>query len=394
MRILAPDRLPSTKTGTMTKPSRFSRPTIVVSRCLCGARCRWDGDSCRYDLVKELKPYARVIPVCPEMEIGLGVPRDRIVLVRRAKGVELYQQSTGLRLAQKMNSFAHRFLTQCGEVDGFILKHKSPSCGLRSVKLYASTATDAAYVRKGVGLFAADAIRQLPHVAFDDEERLDDSHIREHFLTKVFTLAAWRAVRKRGSAESLKRFHEYHRMSFSVYSQRIVRDMDRLITSPAEADLSSGGCSGCVHVSGRCPHLPTSLASSKSHRLGGVQESEQFRARQMPTSAGAGRKSHPQNGVQIFERYEALLHRILQKPPRRTATIVPLELALEHYSPFLSATDHRGFRNRMQLYLDKDLPLSDLRKTVQVWAVRYDKNFIRMHSFFRPYPGPLAPTQN
>jgi uncharacterized protein YbbK (DUF523 family)/uncharacterized protein YbgA (DUF1722 family) len=316
----------------MKTATRFPRPTIVVSRCLCGARCRWDGDSSPSDLVKELRQYSRVIPVCPEMEIGLGVPRDRIVLVRHGQGVELYQPTTRLRLAQKMNSLTRRFLAQCGEVDGFILKHKSPSCGLRGVKLYASSAPDAAFVRKGVGLFAAETMRQRPHAAIEDEERLPDPDLREQFLTRLFTLAAWRAVKKRGGVTSLRRFHEHNRLLLTVYGRRTAHELECVSQCVRRADTD---CSP-------------------------------------------------------FEHYETLLNRIQQKSPRRMAAAAPLELALEHYAPFLGSSERTRFRRQMKAYLAGELTLAELRKTVQIWAVRYDKNFIRRHSFFRPYPGPLA----
>ena len=314
----------------MRTTTRLPRPNVVDSRCLCGVRCRWDGDSSPRNFVSELKQYARVIPVCPEMEIGLGVPCGRIVLVRRGPGVEMYQPSSGRHLAQKMNSFAHRFLRDCGDVDGFILKHKSPTCGLRSVKLYDSIDPDAAFARKGVGLFAAEAVRLYPHAAFADEERLEDHDFREHFLTRLFTMADWRAARRSRGATIVSRFHEYHRLLLGAFNQQLAREMDQAQSAP-----------------------------------------------QMSSSADA-------------DRYEEILFRILQKLPRRRSLVKPFELAMEHYSPFLSTADRKLFRRQLQGFIAGDWRLSEVRKTVQVWAVRYDKNFIRQHSFFRPYPGPLA----
>jgi uncharacterized protein YbbK (DUF523 family)/uncharacterized protein YbgA (DUF1722 family) len=339
--------MPKAENRTLMKTAtRFPRPIVVVSRCLCGARCRWDGDSSPSDFVKELRQYARIVPVCPELEIGLGVPRDRIVLLRRRQGVELYQPTTRRRLAQKMNSFTRRLLTQCGEVDGFILKHKSTSCGLRGVKLYASAAPDAAFVRKGVGMFAAETIRLQPHAVFGDEERLADPNRREQFLTRLFTLAAFHAAIKRGRITSLRRFHEHHRLALGVCNRRLTDEMDRLVS--------------CTPPNGW-----DSEKTKKTHPLSGVQK-------------------------QAFDQYETLLFQILQKPPRRISTIKPFELSLEHYAPFLGSSERSRFRRQMKAYFAGDLTLAELRKTVQVWAVRYDKNFIRRHSFFRPYPGPLA----
>ena len=118
----------------MKHATSFARPTVIVSNCLCEAPCRWDGDRLVYPFVRTLRKHAKVVAVCPEVKIGLGVPRDRIILVKRPSGAALYQPSSGRQCARKMNSFARQFLESHTNVDGFILKHKSPSCGPRKVK--------------------------------------------------------------------------------------------------------------------------------------------------------------------------------------------------------------------------------------------------------------------
>lgn len=314
----------------MKTVTRFSRPVIVVSRCLCGARCRWDGDTVPSSLVRTLKDYAKIIPVCPEMEIGLSVPRERIILVRHGRRVELFQPASGRRLAQTMNRFAHQFLSQVGEVDGFILKHKSPTCGLRGVKVYESIHPDAEFVRNGVGLFAARATAMWPHAAIEDEEHLADHQIREHWLTRLFTLAAWRAAKHRGTATSLLRFHEYYFTLLSAYNKRPAQELE-CIASSWQAKRS-------------CP----------------------------------------------TREYERHLLQILQKPPRRTSLAKPFERALSHYAQFIRPEEQRDFVAQLKQYAAGSIPLSHVRRTVQIWAVRYDKAFIRQDSIYRPYPGPLA----
>jgi uncharacterized protein YbgA (DUF1722 family) len=91
-----------------------------------------------------------------------------------------------------------------------------------------------------------------------------------------------------------------------------------------------------------------------------------------------------------IEQFEEILYRILPITPRRQAQVRPFELALEHYAPFLSVNERRRFGAQLRRFLEGNESLSEIRNTVQIWAVRYDKDFIRKHSFFRPYPGPLA----
>jgi len=318
----------------MRSLSKFTRPNVVVSKCLCGAPCRWDGDRLDYPFVRVLRKYARIITVCPEMEIGLGVPRDRIDLVKRENGVALYQALTGRQLAQKMNRFSRQFLSDHIDVDGFILKHKSPSCGLRRVKLYESAAPDARFTRTGTGLFAATVLEHCSHLAITDEEQLERDRTREHWLTKLFTLAAFRAVRKSHSFTRLKAFHTQHWLLLEAHHQRHTYQLDRMLAQ------HGAGTDTCATI----------------------------------------------------EQYESALRRILATPPRRASAVKPFEAALDHYAHYLSAKDIRRFERQLERYRSGELRLSDLRKIVQIWAVRYDKRFTRQDAVFRPYPGPLATT--
>jgi uncharacterized protein YbbK (DUF523 family) len=109
----------------------FTKPTVVVSKCITYERARWNAQIIADDFVEKLKPYVEFIPVCPEVGIGLGVPRDplRIVLVKDEQ--KFLQPATGLDLTEKMRSFSESFLNSLSEVDGFILKSGSPSSVLR-----------------------------------------------------------------------------------------------------------------------------------------------------------------------------------------------------------------------------------------------------------------------
>ena len=85
-----------------------------------------------------------------------------------------------------------------------------------------------------------------------------------------------------------------------------------------------------------------------------------------------------------------MLNRTLATPPRRTSVVKPFEAALDHYTHYLSKQDTGRFERQLENYRLGELPLSEIRKTVQIWAVRYDKMFTRQDAVFRPYPGPLA----
>ncbi|HEU4364486.1 MAG TPA: DUF523 domain-containing protein [Candidatus Krumholzibacteria bacterium] len=176
---------------------RLPTPIVVASRCLGFDTCRYDGDIVRADVVSRLAGHVRVIPVCPELEIGLGVPRPAIRLVRDASGDRLIQPETGRDLTDDMNAFAARFLEWIAErgVDGFILKSHSPSCGGGDAKVFTGVTGDA-FAELDEGLFARAARARFPDAAMEDEARLADAVTRHEFVTALYENAARRLGRK------------------------------------------------------------------------------------------------------------------------------------------------------------------------------------------------------
>jgi len=131
------------------------KPHIVVSKCLGFAACRYDGGMKRCPLIEKLRGKAIFKPVCPETAIGLGIPRGRIRLVRRGEKIRLVQEATGKDITGRMTRFSRSFLRSLKNIDGFILKSKSPSCGIGDVKIYDSVRAKRPVSRKGTGIFAA-----------------------------------------------------------------------------------------------------------------------------------------------------------------------------------------------------------------------------------------------
>jgi uncharacterized protein YbbK (DUF523 family) len=150
---------------------------IGVSACLLGARVRFDGGHKRSNfLVDTLGSFVEFVPVCPEVEIGLGVPRETLRLVRDSKTAHaprLVANITGTDLTDKMNSYAQRRLAALGsqELSGYVLKKDSPSCGIERVRVYGSLGTP---TRDGSGLFAAALISRYPSLPIEEEGRLND----------------------------------------------------------------------------------------------------------------------------------------------------------------------------------------------------------------------------
>ncbi len=155
------------------------KPVIVVSRCLGFGVCRWNGAALKYRLVDELKNEVDFIPVCPESEIGLGIPRLPIRLVRKNSGLALIQPATELDLTGRMVDYAEKFLQSLDRVDGFLLKRKSPSCGLVGIPVYADSDVKVPLNKNGVGFFAQVAGKFFPDIPKTDEDSVNKDSFLE-----------------------------------------------------------------------------------------------------------------------------------------------------------------------------------------------------------------------
>ncbi len=206
------------------------RPRVVVSRCLGFAACRYNGEILPESFVERLAPFVDYVTVCPEVEIGLGTPRDPIRMVTRGRVRQLLQPATGLDVTSRMRRFSKRFLGEVGDVDGFILKSRSPSCALLDAKHYPAVGKSAALGRTA-GLFGGAVLDRFGHLAVQDESRLLVPDLREHFLRKLFALARLRQLRRRPSMARLVTFHASHRLLILAYGGKQLRLLDRVVAN-------------------------------------------------------------------------------------------------------------------------------------------------------------------
>jgi uncharacterized protein YbbK (DUF523 family)/uncharacterized protein YbgA (DUF1722 family) len=177
--------------------------------------------------------FVDLVLVCPEVEIGLGVPRDPIRLVEGARGIRLVQPSTGRDLTSEMETFADGFLGRVTSVDGFLLKNRSPSCGISDVKRYRPDGALSSS-GEGAGLFGEAVLDRFGHLAVADEGRLRDARIREHFLTKLFALAALREIEEAASLQHLIDFHARYKLLLLAYSQNGLSELSRLVSEGSQ----------------------------------------------------------------------------------------------------------------------------------------------------------------
>ncbi|MCZ6865106.1 MAG: DUF523 and DUF1722 domain-containing protein, partial [Candidatus Dadabacteria bacterium] len=206
---------------------KFPKPIVVSSMCFGFDACRYNGAMIPNNFVQKLEPFVKFVPICPEVEIGLGTPRDIIRVVEKNGEKFLLQPTTGKELSKQMYKFAERFLSSLDSVDGFILKSRSPSCGIKDAKVFRD-AKSPLPIGKGPGLFAEKVLEKYPGVALEDEERLRNYNIKEHFLTKLYTLARFREVKKKNTVRALVDFQSDNKFIFMSYNPREIRALGRI----------------------------------------------------------------------------------------------------------------------------------------------------------------------
>jgi uncharacterized protein YbgA (DUF1722 family)/uncharacterized protein YbbK (DUF523 family) len=204
------------------------RPRLGVSSCLLGEEVRFNGGHKRFRfLTDELAPYVDWVPYCPEIEIGLGTPREAIRL------------TAGGRLVNRSGTADHTAamtaLPLPAELDGYVFKAKSPSCGIRAIPRYGEDGQAADH--DGRGLYADRVTARYPLLAVEDEGRLNDPGLREAFTERIFATARLRALLS-GSWEprDLVAFHARHKLQMLAHDPARYREAGRIV---AEAGLGS-----------------------------------------------------------------------------------------------------------------------------------------------------------
>jgi uncharacterized protein YbgA (DUF1722 family)/uncharacterized protein YbbK (DUF523 family) len=201
-----------------------------VSACLLGEEVRFDGGHKRDDfLTSVLGPFVEWVPVCPEVEIGLGVPRDTLRLIGDESAPRLVVQRTGEDLTARMQRYAADKVRELHglHLDGYVLKRASPSCGLFRVRVYHPNGMPQG---GGRGIFAEELARRLPMLPLEEEGRLNDPSLRENFIERVFAAARWRAfVARRPRPRDLVAFHAAEKFAILAHSPARYGEMGRLV---------------------------------------------------------------------------------------------------------------------------------------------------------------------
>lgn len=306
-----------------------AKPVVVISKCLGFERCRWNGDSINDDLVETIKPHLDCRPVCPEVEIGLGIPRDPIHIESRRGELVLLQPATDRDLTGDMLAFCHAFLSSLDVVDGFLLKSRSPSCGTGGVKVYPSGGKPGA-AATGAGFFGGAVSSRFPHLPAETEDRLGNLRIREHYLTRLFAMSRFRTMAAEPCMHRLVDFHSRHEMLLMSYSWKGLQELNRLVAD--------------------CDKRPLR---------------------------------------ELLPAYGSRFALALARPPRHASNLNVLMQAMDYFSKSLTFTEKACFLDLLEGYREGRIPLSSALEAVNTWIVRFGQEYLEQQTFFHPYPEEL-----
>lgn len=342
-------------TSMMGDAAEPVRPRVVVSECLGFAAVRYNGQILKSRFVEALGDHVDFLQICPEVEIGLGVPRDPIRIEEEGTPAEnsgprpraasdadsgesstaaatrlhLIQPSTGRDLTRAMSDFSSSFLAGLQDVDGFILKSKSPSCALRDSKVYRA-GSEGGPLRRGPGFFGRAVIDAYPWAAAEDEGRLTNLRLRHRFLTHLWALARLRRVERSGKTAELVRYHTSYKFLLMSLGPEVPARLGRVVANP-------------------------------------------------------DRKSLPE----LVGEYRSVLGEVLAAPPRTGNTINALQHVFGYVSEGLSGDERSLFLEMLEEFRHERLTLPAILAVLRSWAVRFEQDYLAAQFFFEPYPKPL-----
>ena len=313
--------------------AKFIKPKVFVSACIEFDACRYDGELIRDEYVKRLFDFVDVIRVCPELAIGLGSPRDAVRLVQREnEGVKLLSTNHGVDHTEKIVDFSASYLNKLKEkeVDGFILKAKSPTCGIKNVKLYRDIGKANVSGAKNDGFFGGKVLELFPGLPVETERRLSNFKIRDVFFTKLFTLSDFRPLKKDPKAKNLVAFHSKNKYLFMAYNQTLLRKMGNIVANHEHLKIET-----------------------------------------------------------VFEQYEVLLQELLSKEPTQKKRINVLTHIYGYFKKNVEVEEKEYYFDVLDQYLNNRIPYSNVLTVLKGWAIRFKESYLMIQTVFEPYPNEL-----
>lgn len=209
---------------------------IGISSCLLGEEVRWNGGHTRDRFLTDtLGKYIDWVPVCPEEEVGMGVPRERVRLMGDPEDPDMIGRESGEDWTDRMKEYARNRVEELKEenLHGYILKKGSPSCGMERVMVL--DGEDPA--GESPGLFAKQLMSEMTLLPVEDDGRLHDAGLRENFIERIFAYYRWRKLLEQDPTPGdLVAFHTAHKMTLMAHNQEGLRELGQMVAEAGDAD--------------------------------------------------------------------------------------------------------------------------------------------------------------
>lgn len=220
----------------------MNKPIVGVSSCLLGDNVRFNGGHKHSRLVTEVfSQLFEFRAFCPEVTAGMGTPRPAIRLVQRAEGTRAEfstaQPGVDQDVTVILRSTSESLADTMGDLDGFVLTQKSPSCGMGGVKLYHANGNPVSSTR---GLFADALLQRYPDIPMEDSGRLNDDVLRENFVARVVIYHEWKhTVANQLSAKAVLDFHTRHKFTVMAHCVQAYKQLGRMLSDLSQGDIET-----------------------------------------------------------------------------------------------------------------------------------------------------------
>lgn len=307
----------------------YKKPLVVISRCLGFDHCRYDGSMINSDEVEKMKKYVDFYTICPEMEIGLPSPREAIRLINKTGEDRLVFSRTGQDVTKDMADYVEELTNRMvpKEPDGFLLKGRSPSCGIKDVKVYKDIGKTPCVNSKAIGMFGRLIMENFEKEIFEDEGRLTNFTLREHFYTVIFLRAQFKKIKKNKKMKELVEFHSNNKYLFMAYSQIQLKALGKVVAN---------------------------------HEKKAMEE--------------------------VYNLYDDILTRLLNKKPSTGQYINVMLHIFGYFSNELSNKEKAHLLDLIEQYRNKHIPQSTIMTILYSWAIRFDMEYLINQTIFRPFP--------
>ncbi len=279
---------------------------------------------------QKISPFVDFVTHCPEVEIGLGVPRKWIRIVTDGEEKTLVQPSTGADLTKKMSSYIKEIIPTLSNIDGFILREGSPSCSISRVRYYSGPEKGANVTGSGPGLFGASILSNYAGLPIESDGRLRNEKIRETFLTKAFALADLRGVEASRKMSSLVAYHSRNKYLLMTYSQHVLKELGRVVANQGGLPFTS-----------------------------------------------------------VISEYRVGLLDLFKKTPRAPSIVNVLNKVYGYFSEHLSKRERDHYHMQVTAFRSGQTTLTSLREMLLLWGLRFDEDYITNQTFFQPFPAEL-----